>query len=386
MSTPPFSREEYARRTALARASMSTRGIDALVLRNPENICYLTGYETPGHYNFHALIVMPDAFAMVVRLFESPNVEEYTNFKTVFCVPDGIVPVTVLVDALKTLGLADKRLGLETGINKASLYSPVSEREILTRDLPRANFVDCTGILAAARVLKSDVEIEALRTAVNMAEIAVDAGIEAITDGCTENDIAAAVLYAGTKAGCEYVSLPPFVAAGERSAIPHGTWRGRSVARGEHVYFEVSGVHKRYTGPVMRCATLGPPSDLIQKMSDAMLRALDVSLEGIRPGMSGKSAHDLIYNVVDEAGFGGDYFTHHGGYSLGIAFPPGWGEGHLMDIGPGEEKPLQPGMVFHIVPVSLIYGTAGVGFSAVVQITETGCVPLSRYPRALTVV
>ena len=206
----------------------------------------------------------------------------------------------------------------------------------------------------------------------------MEAGIAVIKTGCTENEIAAEVYRTAILEGSDYPSLPPFILAGERTSLPHGTWRGRKVNPGDPVYFEVSAIKYRYNAAVMRTVSLGEPTPRVRAMADAMLEGLDAGLDAVKPGVTGDTVNDVIMAVVEKHGFGGEYFTHHAGYSIGLSFPPGWGEGHVMDIRRGENKTLQPNMTFHIVPIALIYREGGVGFSATVRVTETGCEPLTQ--------
>ena len=379
-----FPESEYRRRYELVMDRMREAKIDAMLVKNPENICYLTGYETPGHYNYHALLLSDDEPLMVMRRFEEANIEEFSWLTRVVTIEDHEHPADVAARTLEKMGFADKRIGFEQGINKGGLYCSIDEQEVLRAALPKAKFVDATTVAAGARVIKSDLELDMMREAARIAETAVEAGIEVIQSGCTENEIAAEVCRTAILEGSDYPSLPPFILAGERTSVPHGTWRGRKVNPGDHVYFEVSAIRYRYNAAVMRTVSLGEPTPRVRAMADAMLEALDAGLDAIKPGITGETVNDVIMAVVEKHGFGGEYFTHHAGYSIGISFPPGWGEGHVMDIRRGEHKTLQPNMTFHIVPIALIYREAGVGFSATVRVTETGCEPLTR-PRSLVI-
>ncbi|MEE9248862.1 MAG: M24 family metallopeptidase, partial [Dehalococcoidia bacterium] len=74
-------------------------------------------------------------------------------------------------------------------------------------------------------------------------------------------------------------------------------------------------------------------------------------------------------------------FNHRTGYSIGIGFPPGWGEGQIMDIKPNDPRPLEAGMTFHLTPALFIPDVAGPGFSETVLVTESGAEPLTTFPR-----
>ena len=344
----------------------------------------MTGYETPGHYNYHGLLLSADEPLMIMRRFEVANIAEFSWLDRTVTIEDHEHPADVAARTLERMGLGDKRIGFEQGINKGGLYSSVDEHEVLRAALPRATFVDATTVVAGARVIKSELELDMMRKAARIAETAVEAGVGVIGPGCNENEIAAEVYRTAILEGSDYPSLPPFILSGERTSIPHGTWRGRVVNPGDHVYFEVSAIRYRYNAAVMRTVSLGEPTPKVRAMADAMLEALDVGLDTVRPGITGEIVNDAIMAVVEKHGFGGEYFTHHAGYSIGLSFPPGWGEGHVMDIRRGEHKTLEPNMTFHIVPIALIYRETGVGFSATVRVTDTGCESLTR-PRELVV-
>ena len=52
-----FTPEEYIRRYNTIQTAMAEAELDALLVRGPENITYLSGYETPGYYKYHCIVV-----------------------------------------------------------------------------------------------------------------------------------------------------------------------------------------------------------------------------------------------------------------------------------------------------------------------------------------
>src|SRR5262249_4636244 len=135
-----FSLAEYRRRFDAVREGMRRLGVDALVVRSPENICYLTGYETPGYYKYHALLVSDDEPVLVLRHFEEVNAWEFSWLTRTVPVEDHEHPAEVTARALERLGVAGKRIGVE----KAGWYFSVEEYETLRASLPRATVVDAT--------------------------------------------------------------------------------------------------------------------------------------------------------------------------------------------------------------------------------------------------
>ena len=88
--------------------------------------------------------------------------------------------------------------------------------------------------------------------------------------------------------------------------------------------------------------------------------------------------------MIEDAGFG-PYFRHRLGYSIGVNYPPDWGEGQILSLRKGEPRLLEPGMTFHMVPLCLVYREFGIGFSETVRVTEDGCERFSTLPREIVV-
>jgi Xaa-Pro dipeptidase len=178
------------------------------------------------------------------------------------------------------------------------------------------------------------------------------------------------------------MSLPPFVASGYRSSLTHATWEGRQIEKGDVVAIELSGCVKRYSAALYRTATVGEPSDKIKEMERVALDTLNATIEAIKPGVTA----ELVYEAARKA------LAKHGaqlkkriGYSIGINFPPDWGEGHALSLVVGERTVLQPGMVFHTPCVSREFGLANVAISETTLVTEDGHETLSSLPREFPV-
>jgi len=376
-----FSLDEYRRRYESVMRGMRELGVDALLVRGPENICYLTGYETPGYYKYHALLLSQDEPILVLRRFEEPNAWEFSWLTRTAPVDDHENPSLVTARTLERMGLADKRIGVE----KSGWFFSVDEYETLRSVLPRATLVDASSAVERARVVKSDAEIAMMRRAARIADRATQAGIDAVQAGRSEDEVAAEVHRVAILEGSEYMGLPPFVLSGERTCLPHGTWRGRTLQPGDHVYFEVSAAKFRYSAAIMRCVAVGEPKDpRVRAMADAVIAGLEAGMAAIRPGVTCEAVDAACRSVIERAGFG-KYFTHRTGYSIGVNFPPDWGEGQILSLRHGEPTPLEPNMTFHMVPLCLVYREIGVGFSATVRVTEAGCEELTSLPRRLVV-
>ncbi len=134
----------------------------------------------------------------------------------------------------------------------------------------------------------------------------------------------------------------------------------------------------------MRTAVLGEPSSEIQSMCDVVLQALNAAIAAIRPGVAAGSVDQACRGVIEDAGMEA-MFRKRTGYSMGVAFAPDWGEGHIVSLRKDDPTELVPGMVFHIPPALRAFQRLCVGLSESVLVTEAGCEVLTQLPRELHV-
>ncbi len=378
---PRFSIAEYQSRLDRLRQELNERKLDVLVVFWPENIYYLSGYETPGYYAFQCLVVPVEAEPFfVVRHLEATNVEGRSWLPEYVSYQDGEDAVALLCAELHRRNCDKATIAVE-----CDAFGLSAARYIQMRDaLGRSELIDGSGSVERLRLIKSRAEIEYIRRAAKCAEASMAAAVEQIVVGASENDVAAASYHAGIKAGSEYPSLPNFISSGPLSSMAHATWSGRHLASGDLVYLEVSGVVARYACALMRTASVGPPNVEQGRRAAVILEALENAIATIRPGVTA-AAVDLAARSAMEKGGIGAMFRHRTGYSIGLNFPPDWGEGHILSLRRDEATILEEGMVFHMPPGILDVGHYGLGFSETVAVTSTGVEVLTAFPRELIV-
>jgi Xaa-Pro dipeptidase len=376
-----FSLEEYQERLRKVHAHMAEKEVDAMLSHTPENIYYLTGYQTPGYYAYQCFIIPAEGDpVMLTRRLEESNVRALSWVDERRTILDTQDPVQRTVETLQEMGLSEKRLGVEldswflTSRNYFKLQDLLKETEL----------IDCSGTVERVRLIKSPQEIEYIQQGALAASEGTRQAVAAIAEGKTENDVAAAAYRGLILGGSEYMGLAPFIASGPRSALAHATWSSRRIDGGDVVFLEMAGSFHRYHGSLMRTVSVGKPSDGVRDKSDAVIAGLNAAIETIKPGVTSDQVDKACRGTIAKAGFG-QYFTHRTGYSIGIAFPPDWGEGHIMSLKDGDRTVLQEGMTFHMVPATLVYGQHGIGCSETVLVTKDGCEVLGNFSRELVV-
>jgi Xaa-Pro dipeptidase len=364
---PVFPSGEYESRQQRLRDSLLADGIDSCVITSPENICYLTGHATPGYYTYQALVFPARGEpTLVLRESEAINAEELTYLGDIRGYPDDVDPIAATAQVLTSPG-GVRHLGID---ERSWFLTPFQHRQLLSKLSPdKVSPVD--EAVAALRLIKSALEIDAIRHAAQIVNRAAAAAVEIIEPGVRECGVAATIFDTMVREGSEYLGMEPFVASGPRSGRIHASWSERTIQADEPVLFELAAAHHRYHAVLMHTVLVGNLPDDLARVADACFRARDATLAAMRPGNTAEDCHRACVDVIAEAGLI-DFYRKRTGYSVGLAFAPDWGEGGILSLGYGQHQKLQAGMVLHAVPAIRIPGRGGVGLSATVLITEEG--------------
>ncbi|ROR72344.1 Xaa-Pro dipeptidase [Bogoriella caseilytica] len=377
-----FAPEEYERRITELRERMAARLLDAVIITDPENLIYLTDYQTTGYSFFQALVVpLEDEPFMITRAMEESNVIERTWVEITRPYPDTGDAIQQLIAALTEFDLATKRIGYE----RNSYFFPAYQQDRIHTSFQRGTLRDCFGIVEEGRRRKSPAEIEIMTRAAIATQAGIAAGLEAAQPGVTENEIGAAISAAMFRAGGEPPAVMPYVASGPRSMIGHATWEGREVQPGEHVFLEVGGCYRRYHTAMMRTVVLDELSPSMEKAQERMKMALRELKAEMRPGLTVSDADSIVRNIITDNDVDARLVTRSG-YSIGIAFPPSWDEGYILSLNPGDFTVLEEGMTFHVIP--WMWGVDGdktVGISDTIRVTADGCASFFDLPEDFTV-
>ena len=176
-------------------------------------------------------------------------------------------------------------------------------------------------------------------------------------------------LFKGTpEFGGEYSSIATLLPTGKGTSASHLTATQDKFVTGEATIIEISGVHKRYHVPMARTVLLGKPD---QKKIDTMNRtneALDAGIAATKPGNTADDVAQAFWAVLDKYDIKKESRT---GYSIGIGYPPDWGE-HTLNISKGDMTILEPNVTFHMIAV-MQFGDWGVEASEAIRITDKGC-------------
>ena len=389
-SAPYFTAEEYTSRLAKTRKAMEEKGIDTLIVVDPANMNWLTGYDGWSFYVPQAVVVRGDELPFWFGRKsdgEGARVTTYLPDENVLHYEENYIQTTERhpFDRLAEI-IIERNWGSSTiGLEMDCHYFNANCFKALESHLPNASLKNSFELVNWQRAIKSKLELEYMRTAGRIIERVYDRIQEVIRPGVRQCDVIAEIYATGTRglpdAGGDYPAVVPLVGAGSDLAAPHLTWSDKLFRADEAVMFELAGAHRHYHAPLSRTFYLGKPPEKFNDAAAAVVEGIDAGLSNAKPGNYCEDIAIALYTSIEKRGYRKDSRT---GYSIGIGYPPDWGE-HSMSLRRGEKIELVPGMTFHFMP-ALWLGDWGMVITESLVITENGCETIANYPRRLLTV
>ena len=372
-----FTKKEYKERLIKVQSSMQQKGIELLISQDTANMNYLTGYDAWSFYYAQCVIVHVNAEepicfvraqdaggAYIKTYLKDENIIQYDE-KYIHTWPSH--PYDYLVEIIKQKKWDKLNIGLEMDSHYFTAYC----YEKIKSGLPNAKLKDSERLVNWVRLIKSNAEIKLMKSAAQISEKGMKTAIESINPGVRQCDAVAEIqktLFNGTtEFGGEYSSIATLLPTGKGTSASHLTATQDKFVSGEATIIELSGTYKRYHAPMARTVLLGKPD---QKKIDAMKatnEALEAGISVTKPGNTANDVAQKFWSVLDKYNIKKESRT---GYSIGIGYPPDWGE-HTLNISKHDKTILQPNVTFHMIAV-MQFGDWGVEASEAIRVTENG--------------
>jgi ectoine hydrolase len=380
---------EYAERLRRVREAMAQHAFGALVVCDPANLFYLTGYNAWSFYTPQCLVVPADGELHLFARAQDANGATFTAnlpAEQIHGYPEELVhrpdvhPFDWIAAEARDLVPAGELVGVE---GDAHFFSPRGYLA-LAGGLPENRLVDSAELVNWVRLVKSPYEIEQLRIAGAIAERAMRIALEGLRPGRRQCDLVAEILAAqatGTpEHGGDYPALWPLLPTGDAAGTPHLTWTDKPFRVGEATTIELAGTFGRYHAPMARTVMLGDPPQRLTETAKIVAEAMHATLEAIRPGVTGDVVHEAFDRVIRAHGLRKDSRI---GYSIGIGYPPDWGE-RTVSLRHGETTELAAGMAFHII-LGMWMDDWGYELSEPIVVAPNGVERLTDLPHELTI-
>lgn len=381
---------DYLGRQSVVAAALRALKLDGLLITHLPNVRYLCGFTgSAGVFGISAGNAShKSAFFSDGRYLQQAR-EQVKGARVE-------IPKTAAISAAADW-LTKRKKGARIGFEAE--HMTVASRVVLGKIAPQLALTPTSGLVERIRAVKEPPEIAQIRAAVELASSVFKAVLPDIRPGATEASIAAEIEYMSRRLGAEGMSFDTLVAAGKRSALPHGVASQNSLPARGFVILDFGVILGGYCSDMTRTMHLGRPDRAALNMYEAVLEAQLAGIKAVTPGAKCAEVDSAARKVLVKAGLGA-YFTHSTGHGVGI-------EIHEMPGIRKEEKAakqsekrtirskkqagtkfdtLLPGMVVTIEPGVYIAGKGGVRIEDMVVVTETGCEVLTPTPKDLIVI
>jgi Xaa-Pro aminopeptidase len=334
------------KRITRLRAHLEERELEALLVSQPANRQYLSGFT--GSAGYLLISRKETVIATDFRYFEQ-SASQAPSFR--------LQPITGTSFDTWLPGMLEGLGGKRVGFEATNLpYATCEQISAVVRALPEAERPRLTAtvdVVERLREVKEPQEIEAVQAAVDLGDEAFEYFLRSVTPEWTEKQAAWEIEKYIREHGGDAVSFDTIVAAGPWSAMPHAYPRDEKLGEGRPIVIDMGARLNGYCSDLTRTIALGKPDEEFRKIYDIVSGAQLTAIELVRAGMSGEEAHMLAERFIAEAGYR-ENFGHGLGHGVGLEIH------EKPRLGRTSEDVLADGMVMSVEPGIYISGWGGV--------------------------
>jgi len=332
---------------------------DALLITNPPDIRYLTGFAGDDSW----LLVRQRA--ATVHVLSDFRFEEQIQRSAPHVAT--VIRKRTLAEALASLC---RRLRVERVALQAD-HVTLAQRRALVKRIGARNLVTVNDGLLDQRAVKGPEEIAAISRAIRIQEQAFRKTLAHIKPGRTEVQIAAHLEYQMRRLGSQGASFPTVVAVGSNASLPHAVSGGRKVRNGSLVLIDWGATFKGYCGDLTRTIAVGRMSPKMKRVYSLVLKAQRAAIDAVAPGKTLAEIDTVARNIIEDAGYGAQ-FGHSLGHGIGLSV-------HEQPVLAKRAKGvLEPGNIVTVEPGIYLPGSMGVRIEDDVLVTQRGRRVLSK--------
>lgn len=352
----------FRQRLQLCRAAMRRAKLPALLVTNPRDYFYLTGFTGEDSA---VLITAKD-----VHMISDGRFDETLNQECPWArrwMRKGLL-IPEIATVTGKLGL--RKLGIQAEHIHVQEHADLSKLNRSTRLVP------APPIPANMRLIKGPVDLSAMRRAIRVAEEAFLATRESVRIGHTELEIAARIEYEMKRRGASGPSFGTICAEGPNAALPHAHPGRRKVRKGSAVLLDWGARVNGYCSDLTRMLFVGSIPAKFREVYQVVLDAQLASIACIGPGKRMCDVDAVARNHIAAAGFG-KAFNHGLGHGLGLDVH------EAPSLSWRSDKPLEEGMVVTVEPGIYLPGVGGVRIEDDILVTRRGNKVLTTLPKSL---
>ena len=359
--------DEQLDRIIRLQSGLRRRHIDGLLVSQPDNRRYLSGYTAPDHgiQESSGLLLIPAKgrpYLLTDARF-TLQAEAEAQLFLVELYSRGLLPL---------LERLINRLGLQSlAFESDYLLHSTFQRLAGMANKRGLTLVPQLGLIEAMREVKSADELELLRASTRLNETVFQSVYATIEPGMTEREIALALELTMREMGAEGPSFPTIVAFGTNAARPHAVPTDRELQAGDLVLIDMGLIHRGYCSDMTRTFVAGRPDRTYIDRHRVVRAAMQAGIGAIRAGVTGAEVDRAARQVIADAGYG-DHFGHSLGHGVGLAVH------EAPRLSRTNRKKLRAGMVVTVEPGIYLPEWGGIRLENMVVVGEHGPEVLNR--------
>jgi Xaa-Pro aminopeptidase len=353
---------DFERRRGMLRREIHKARIEALLVTDPTNVTYLTGFTGDDSY---LLVTRRDAVLLSDFRFIEQLQQECPGLD-VSIRKLGTELHEAAADAIRACKARP------VGVEAASITLDLFVR--LTEALEGVEFVPTKRLVEHLREIKDRDEIAAIRRAVEIAQRAFAVIRACLRGEQTEKEIAYELENQIRRFGGSRCSFTPIVGVGPRGALPHAVLSDQRIGDSDFVLIDWGACESLYMSDLTRVLVTGRIPPKLEAVYQIVLRAQQAAIDAIRPGAVMQEVDAAARRVIEDAGYG-KRFGHSLGHGIGLRVH------ELPRLAAKQQRKLKAGMVVTVEPGIYLPGWGGVRIEDDVLVTRTGHEVLSSVPR-----
>ena len=343
------------------REVMTDFKIDGIIISNPENRQYLSGFTGSA-----GVLLISDTQAVIVtdfRYWEQVK-QEVTEFELHKQGPNLWQSIFELITSFNW-----KRIGFEA--SQITFRDYQSFKDLAPSDL---DFQPTNELVEQLRWVKNDAEIELLAQAARITDYAWEKTIQLIKPRVKEEELALEFDYQLRKQGASGSAFPTIVASGWRSALPHGAPSTKEVLPGDLITIDGGACYQGYHADMTRTVVLGKADSEQLKIYQIVLCAQQEALAALKAGETGATIDKVARDIITKHGYGKN-FGHGLGHSVGLDIH------ERPRLSQTEKSTIPSGAAVTVEPGIYLPNWGGVRIEDLVIVTDNGYRNLTGSPK-----
>ncbi|HIB31674.1 MAG TPA: aminopeptidase P family protein [Candidatus Marinimicrobia bacterium] len=353
----------YQQRQEKLKSVLADHGLDGMLITNLTNIRYISGFTGSAA----SCLITPDSQYFITdgRYIEQSKAQ-VKGFKR-FIDMDSHLSI-IRKNNLNPNGL---KIAFEGDHVTFSLYQD------MTSIFPETTWEHTGMILEDLAAVKDELELDAIRTAVEVTDRVYEETLPMVRPGYTEKQVANSMV-AKYREYAEGEAYSPIVATGPNGALPHAIPTDREFKKGDFIVIDAAAKYAGYHADMTRTPVVGEATGKHHEIYGIVKEAQQRGCDAAKAGVPCKVVDAATREYIKEMGYG-EYYTHGTGHGLGL-------EIHTSPrFSPQSEAVLNVNNVMTIEPGIYLAGWGGVRIEDDVIIKEDGCEILNKTTKELVV-